>query len=221
MYEDAYHDLAHDLIAEAVFAGHPLGRPVIGTADAVRGMDAAAVSDYHANRYVGPNIVVAAAGQPRARAAGAHDRAALRPVRAPSRPGRPACGRRGSTRSAPRRGSSRKASEQYHVCLGGDRAAAVSDQRRFAASLLDSMLGGSASSRLFQEIRERRGMAYSVYTFASQYADTGMIGVYVGTREDNLGECMRIVARAAAADRRGRPRPGRAATAPRRTSRAA
>jgi len=85
-----------------------------------------------------------------------------------------------------------KASEQYHVCLGGI-GLPRSDKRRFAASLLDSMLGGSASSRLFQEIRERRGMAYSVYTFASQYADTGMIGVYVGTREDNLGECMRIV----------------------------
>ena len=56
------------------------------------------------------------------------------------------------------------------------------------------MLGGSASSRLFQEIRERRGMAYSVYTFGSQYADTGMVGVYVGTREDNLAECMRITA---------------------------
>ena len=56
------------------------------------------------------------------------------------------------------------------------------------------MLGGSASSRLFQEIREKRGMAYSVYTFGSQYADTGMVGVYVGTREDNLAECMRITA---------------------------
>ena len=69
-----------------------------------------------------------------------------------------------------------------------------SDRRRFAASLLESMLGGSASSRLFQEIRERRGMAYSVYTYASQYADTGMVGVYLGTREDNLAECIRIIA---------------------------
>jgi predicted Zn-dependent peptidase len=86
-----------------------------------------------------------------------------------------------------------KTSEQYHVCLGGI-GLPRSDRRRFAASLLDSMLGGSASSRLFQEIREKRGMAYSVYTFASQYADTGLVGVYVGTREDNLAECMRITA---------------------------
>ena len=60
--------------------------------------------------------------------------------------------------------------------------------------MLDSILGGSASSRLFQEIREKRGLAYAVYTFASQYADTGQIGVYVGTREENLAECMKVVA---------------------------
>ena len=69
----------------------------------------------------------------------------------------------------------RKATEQYHVCLG---APGISrrDERRFAASLLDSILGGSASSRLFQEIREKRGMAYSVYSFASQYSDSGQVG---------------------------------------------
>ena len=62
------------------------------------------------------------------------------------------------------------------------------------ASILDGILGGSASSRLFQEIREKRGLAYAVYTFSSQYADTGQIGVYVGTREENLAECIGIVA---------------------------
>src|SRR3954454_3825774 len=192
MYEDSYHDLAHDLIAEAVFAGHPLGRPVIGTADAVRGMDAAAVSDYHANRYVGPNIVVAAAGnlehEPLAHMIEQRFGLYARP---PDR----AAGVRPPwiDEAAPSSRFVAKASEQYHVCLGGI-GLPRSDKRRFAASLLDSMLGGSASSRLFQEIRERRGMAYSVYTYGSQYADTGQVGVYVGTREDNLAECMRIIA---------------------------
>ena len=90
--------------------------------------------------------------------------------------------------------SSARPTEQYHVCLG---APGISrrDERRFAASLLDSILGGSASSRLFQEIREKRGMAYSVYSFASQYSDAGQIGLYVGTREENLVECLEIVAR--------------------------
>jgi predicted Zn-dependent peptidase len=74
------------------------------------------------------------------------------------------------------------------------------------ASILDGILGGSASSRLFQEIREKRGLAYAVYTFASQYADTGEIGVYVGTRDENLDECMRIVAEELAAVAEGGPR---------------
>jgi Predicted Zn-dependent peptidases len=74
----------------------------------------------------------------------------------------------------------RKDTEQYHLCLGAP-GIARSDRRRFAASLLDAILGGSASSRLFQEIREKRGMAYAVYSFGSQYTDTGLVGVYVGT----------------------------------------
>ena len=101
----------------------------------------------------------------------------------------------------------RKATEQYHVCLG---APGISrrDERRFAASLLDSILGGSASSRLFQEIREKRGMAYSVYSFASQYSDSGQVGLYVGTREENLVECFEIVARELADVAAGNVRPG-------------
>jgi predicted Zn-dependent peptidase len=77
------------------------------------------------------------------------------------------------------------------VCLAAP-GIARSDRRRFVVSLLDAILGGSASSRLFQEIREKRGMAYSVYTFASQYTDTGQVGLYVGTREDNLRECLDV-----------------------------
>ena len=85
----------------------------------------------------------------------------------------------------------RKDTEQYHLCLGAP-GISRSDRRRFAASLLDSILGGSASSRLFQEIREKRGMAYSVYSFASQYTDTGLLGIYVGTREETLAQCVEI-----------------------------
>jgi predicted Zn-dependent peptidase len=192
MYEDSYHDLVHDLISSAVFGDHPLGRPVIGSTATVRGLDGEIVRDYHANRYVGPNLVIAAAGNleheplvhaveqrfaPYAKVPDAS--AGVRPVWIGD--------------SHPRSLFQAKPSEQYHVCLGGI-GLQRSDRRRFAASLLDSILGGSASSRLFQEIREKRGMAYTVYTFGSQYADTGMVGVYVGTREDNLGECMRITA---------------------------
>src|SRR5262249_60951401 len=79
------------------------------------------------------------------------------------------------------------------ACLGAP-GFPPSARRRFVASILDSVLGGSASSRLFQEIREKRGMAYAVYTFASQYTDTGQIGVYLGTREDNLADALAITA---------------------------
>jgi predicted Zn-dependent peptidase len=88
-------------------------------------------------------------------------------------------------------GFERKDTEQYHVCLGAT-GISRSDRRRFAASLLNSILGGSASSRLFQEIREKRGMAYAVYSFSQQYTDTGLIGIYLGTREENLDACVEI-----------------------------
>jgi predicted Zn-dependent peptidase len=101
----------------------------------------------------------------------------------------------------------RKETEQYHVCLGAP-GISRSDRRRFAASLLDSILGGSASSRLFQEIREKRGMAYAVYSFASQYTDTGLVGVYVGTREENLAACIEICVEQIAEIASGRLRKG-------------
>jgi predicted Zn-dependent peptidase len=87
----------------------------------------------------------------------------------------------------------RRRTEQYHVVLAAP-GISRDDERRYAVSLLDAILGGSASSRLFQEIREKRGMAYSVYTYGSQYAETGQVGIYVGTREDNLRECLDVTA---------------------------
>jgi predicted Zn-dependent peptidase len=82
------------------------------------------------------------------------------------------------------------------------------DERRYAASVLDAILGGSASSRLFQEIREKRGMAYSVYTYGSQYMETGQVGIYIGTREDNLRACLDVTAAELADVAAGNLRPG-------------
>src|SRR5579884_2943217 len=190
MYEDAPQELVHDLISEAVFGEHPLGRPVIGTAEVISTIPRTSIARYHRTMYVPANIVVAAAGNidhanvvelvERAlerRGAGVPARTNVRPplVQAPP----------------PRLRFQRKDTEQYHVCLGAP-GISRSDRRRFAASLLDAILGGSASSRLFQEIREKRGMAYSVYSFASQYTDTGLVGIYVGTREENLEPCIEI-----------------------------
>jgi predicted Zn-dependent peptidase len=190
MVDDNPQDLVHDVVAEAVFGGHPLGRPVIGRAEVISTVSRRSLTAYHRAAYAHDNIVVAAAGNV------THDRvlellaARLPKTETPARrPRRPF-----SRPPAPGYRFQRKTTEQYHVCLG---APGISrrDERRFAASLLDSILGGSASSRLFQEIREKRGMAYSVYSFASQYSDSGQLGLYVGTREENLVECLEIVAR--------------------------
>src|SRR5439155_3530845 len=85
-----------------------------------------------------------------------------------------------------------KDTEQYHICLGGP-GIPRNDDRRFALAILDAILGGSSSSRLFQEIREKRGLAYAVYSWSSQYTDTGQIGIYVGTREDNIAKALEVI----------------------------
>jgi predicted Zn-dependent peptidase len=190
MYEDAPQDLVHDLFSDAVFGSHALGRPVIGTVEVISTISKRAIAGYHRSMYTGGNIVVSAAGNI------THDRLisllqrfearSAPPVRTSAHPRRPI------TRTPPPGlRFQRKDTEQYHLCLGAP-GIARTDRRRFVASLLDGILGGSASSRLFQEIREKRGMAYAVYSFASQYTDTGLIGIYVGTREENLGTCVEI-----------------------------
>jgi predicted Zn-dependent peptidase len=190
MVDDNPQDLVHDVVAEAVFGGHPLGRPVIGRSEVIRSVTRRALASYHQAAYAAPNIVVAAAGNVE------HERVAeLLQSRLTATETAPRRTRKPFTRiPAPGYRFQRKSTEQYHVCLGAP-GISRSDDRRFAASLLDSIVGGSASSRLFQEIREKRGMAYSVYSFGSQYSDTGQVGLYVGTREENLVECFEIVAR--------------------------
>ncbi|HEV3408265.1 MAG TPA: pitrilysin family protein [Gaiellaceae bacterium] len=192
MVEDTPSELIHDLITEAVFGNHPLGRPVLGSAEVIERVTRRTVAAYHRSRYTPENTVVAAAGSVDHDELVAHVQrmSAKRIARGARKPSaRPPF----VTAPPPALRFQRKETEQYHVCLGGP-GIARSDRRRFTASILDGILGGSASSRLFQEIREKRGLAYSVYTFGSQYADTGQIGVYVGTREENLGECLEIVA---------------------------
>jgi predicted Zn-dependent peptidase len=191
MIEDTPQELIHDLLTQAVFGDHPLGRPVLGSAEVIAGVSRRSVAAYHRSRYAPGNVVVAAAGNL------AHDRlvALLEGMEGKRRPSssRPAARRPWVAAPSPRFAFQRKDTEQYHLCLGAP-GLSRSDNRRFIASILDGILGGSASSRLFQEIREKRGLAYTVYTFSSQYADTGQIGVYVGTREENLRPCLEIVA---------------------------
>ena len=209
MVEDTPHDLVHDIAAQAVFGGHPLGRPVIGRAEVISTVSRRALAAYHRRAYSGRAHRARRGGEREARAArraarGAQERRGRRES---------GCPRASRSRRLPPPGLrfQRKDTEQYHVCLSAPGIARL-DERRFAASLLDAIVGGSASSRLFQEIREKRGMAYSVYSYSSQYADAGQIGLYVGTREENLGVVPRDRGRRARRPR-GRERPARGAGA--------
>src|SRR5688572_29889893 len=192
MVEDTPQELIFDLVTRAVFGDHPLGRPVLGSADVISTVSRRSVGAFHRRRYRPDNVVVATAGSvDHDRLVEAVDRMREKAAVPPAR--RPAARKPLVAPPQPSLVFQKKPTEQYHVCLAAP-GIARSDRRRFTASILDGVLGGSASSRLFQEIREKRGLAYAVYTFSSQYADTGQIGIYVGTREENLGECLRIVA---------------------------
>ena len=188
MYEDDPQEKVFDLLGEAIFGTHPLGRAIIGRAEVIADTAVQEIARFHRQRYVPANIVIAAAG--------AIDHEALVKLAQERVPG-------GRRRSAPRPGSppessppgrrfESKETEQFHVCLG---APGISrhDERRYALRVLDNVFGGTSSSRLFQEIRERRGLAYAVYSFAGGYQDSGQIGLYVGTRADNLAAAMGVI----------------------------
>jgi predicted Zn-dependent peptidase len=191
MYEDEPQDRVHDVLAEAVHGDHPLGRRVLGDAAVIGSIPVPEIAGYHQARYTQPNIVVAAAGHldhdEIVELARVHLGA---PAGEPN--GVPADG--GSDGASQRFRFYPKDTEQYHICFGGpgiDRA----DERRFALAVLDAIFGGSTSSRLFREVREKRGLAYAVGSYTEQYADTGMVAMYLGTRSDNVREGCEIIGR--------------------------
>jgi predicted Zn-dependent peptidase len=189
MYEDDPQDRAFDQLGRAIFGPHPLGRPVIGTAEVVGAATREQLAAFHAERYQSQSIVIAAAGS--------LDHDALvdmaRAVQIPGAPGALAAVPPAAPEFERRVSFLEKDTEQYHVCIGGE-GIARDDDRRFALRVLEGVLGGTSSSRLFQEVRERRGLAYSVFCFSNLYAHTGEVGVYVGTRPENLREALSVLA---------------------------
>jgi predicted Zn-dependent peptidase len=190
MYEDEPQDRVHDVLANAVYGEHPLGRRVLGDADVIASIPVPEISAYHQGRYTGPNLVVAAAGHLD------HEgivELAERHLGAPA--GQANAVEDGDGPSdGPRTSFYRKDTEQYHICFGGS-GIARSDERRFALGVLDAIFGGSTSSRLFSEVREKRGLAYAVGSYTEQYIDRGMVAMYVGTREDKVAEACEIIGR--------------------------
>jgi predicted Zn-dependent peptidase len=189
MYEDDPQDRVFDVLGEAVFGTHPLGRAIIGRREVVAGTPAADLRAFHAARYGSRNVVVAAAGSVD------HDRLVElvgHTLGDPPPPGGAVPAQTLPSAHEARRRFFAKETEQYHVALGAP-GIARDDERRFALRVLDGVLGGTSSSRLFQEVREKRGLAYSVYSFTSSYAGTGQIGLYLGTRPDNVATALNVV----------------------------
>jgi predicted Zn-dependent peptidase len=187
MYEDEPQDRVHDILADAVFGEHPLGRRVLGKADVIASIPIPDISAYHRARYTGANVVVGAAGHLE------HDRIVelagrlVSPVEAASSGPDEA-----QVEIAAKFRFYSKDTEQYHICFGAP-GIVREDDRRYALAVLDAIFGGSTSSRLFREVREKRGLAYAVGSYNEQYTDTGLVATYVGTRADNVEEACAVI----------------------------
>ncbi|MGZ4678285.1 MAG: M16 family metallopeptidase [Acidimicrobiia bacterium] len=187
MRDDAPDDVVHELANAALFPVHPLGRSVLGTRDTIGAMSRDSIAQYHRAHYHPRNVVVAAAGNLTHEMVVDRVGAAM-PASDGARPPR------GFTplRTPIAVTGERRDTEQAHLVVSL-RSIARDDPDRYALSVLNQLLGGGMSSRLFQEIRERRGLAYSVYSYRAAYESTGSFSVYAGTAPERVAETRQVV----------------------------
>ncbi|MCM3880645.1 MAG: insulinase family protein [Vicinamibacterales bacterium] len=187
MVEDTPDDLVHELFTQAFWEGHPLGRPILGTKDSVEGFTQARLRDHFRGAYAAENVIISAAGN--------LEHGALREALEKAFGEMPSAGRKESwTPPAviPKVVIRSKELEQSHICLGASSYPQNHDAR-YASYVLNTMLGGSMSSRLFQNIREKRGLAYSVFSGINAYRDAGSLTVYAGCANEAVGEVIDLV----------------------------
>jgi predicted Zn-dependent peptidase len=195
MNDDDPTDTVHEAFAAQLFGDTPLGRPILGTVNSINAITREQIAEHYTARYTPPNLVVAAAGNVEHEAVVASVREAFGGVLDGDI--RPALPRLGGLGEAVPEGAGTgvrlvsRSIEQANLVLGCE-GLSRTDGRRFALGVLNAALGGGMSSRLFQEVREKRGLAYSVYSFASQHAETGMWGVYVGCLPAKADEVLAI-----------------------------
>ncbi len=188
MRDDTPDDLVHELFAGAMFPGHPIGREITGGPETIESMSRDAIAEFHAAHYHPSNIVVAAAGNLDHDDVVAQVEAGMlgpvgeRPLRTPYD------GEPGPNPMAVVEDDL----EQVHLVLGM-RALRRDDPDRFAFGVLNQVLGGGMSSRLFQEVREQRGLAYSVYSYRAAFEETGAFGIYAGTAPEKVDELLDVL----------------------------
>ncbi|HET6275443.1 MAG TPA: pitrilysin family protein [Candidatus Cybelea sp.] len=187
MYEDSPDDLIHDVFLQTMWQGSNLGEPTIGFADTVVDLTPNDLRAHMSAHYAPNSVIVAAAGNIE------HERfVELVCEQFSSFEGSCAAPPAERPKTTPATNVRHKESEQAYVVLG-TRGIDVRDDRRYTLSLLDTVLGGGMSSRLFQEIREQRGLVYSVYSFQAAYRAAGLFGVYAGTSAQNVQPCIDVI----------------------------
>jgi len=194
MRDDDPSDLVHDLFSDTYYGDTAIGRPILGTIDSIKGMSRNTVFNYYKKKYLPQDLVVAVAGNIK------HKRVVAMVEEALSRDNfldvlaapvvRPNIPVKNSKQQSV--GLLYKKSEQAHMFYGME-GVARADDRRFAMGVLSAALGGGMSSRLFQEIREKRGLAYSVYAYAQQFAGSGVLGFYAGCNPTKAIEVVEII----------------------------
>jgi predicted Zn-dependent peptidase len=188
MTEDSPDENLHMLFNRLFWAEHPIGRSILGTGETVSAISKEVALNYIRKSYTPENILIVAAGDV--------DHQEMVSYFEPVFESAPGESGLSSVRSVPLSNGGLsvhfKELEQVHVCLGGEAPSQVAE-KRFACAILNTIFGGNMSSRLFQEIREKRGLAYSVYSFLSTYVDAGLLGIYAGTEQRNLNRVLETI----------------------------
>ena len=194
MRDDDPSDLVHDLYAETYYGDTQLGRPILGTIKSIKDMTRGSVFNYYKKKYLPQDLVVAVAGNIKHKRVVAMVEEALARDNFLDVKGTPQIRPNTPVKTKPMQsvGLMTRKTEQAHMFYGME-GVARSDERRFAMGVLASALGGGMSSRLFQEIREKRGLAYSVYAYAQQFAGSGQIGFYAGCNPTKAIEVVEII----------------------------
>ncbi len=187
MVEDTPDDLVHELFTQQFWEGHPLGRPILGSRETVEALTSDTLREFFTGAYVASNLVVAAAGnlehaRVRELVARAFERLAATGAPADDRP----------PRALPGLGVRTKDLEQSHLVMGASAYPQRHDDR-YVSYILNTVLGGSMSSRLFQNVREKRGLAYAVFSGLNAYRDAGALTIYAGCATDSVGQVVDLV----------------------------